>query len=167
MISDFCSRLRTKPDRMETQYTNSDKKPTVLLVDDDEEDRMLMRMALESMQIASPIREFDSGEQLLAFMQQETSKSLTTLASWIVILDKYMPGLNGFETLRHIKENPDWQRIPVVLFVNTQNQGEMELCLDLGATVCISKPLYFEEIKELMRQVYQHWLTSSGDSSLQ
>ncbi|RAK02418.1 two-component response regulator (ARR-A family) [Larkinella arboricola] len=150
---------------MEISYTNSNHKPIVLLVDDDEEDRMLMRMALESMQMAAPIQEFDSGERLLNFMQQETDQSVTSLNSWIVILDKYMPGLSGFDTLRKIKENPLWERIPVVLFVNTQNQDEMELCIDLGATVCISKPLYFDEIKELMREVYQHWLNSASASS--
>ncbi|MFD1144780.1 response regulator [Larkinella insperata] len=150
---------------MEIPYTNSDKKPIVLLVDDDEEDRMLMRMALESMQMASPIQEFDSGERLLDFMQQETNQSVTSLNLWIVILDKYMPGLSGFDTLRKIKENALWERIPVVLFVNTQNQDEMELCIDLGATVCISKPLYFDEIKDLMREVYQHWLNSASASS--
>ncbi|GAB3248802.1 hypothetical protein GCM10027347_05460 [Larkinella harenae] len=146
---------------MERPYTQSDRKPTVLLVDDDEEDRMLMRMALESMEMTALIQEFPSGEQLLDFMQQETSGPVPTVAlSWIVILDKYMPGLNGFDTLREIKANPAWQRIPIVLFVNTQNQGEMELCVDLGATVCVSKPLYFEEIKELLREVYQHWQAS-------
>lgn len=151
---------------MEKESTNSEKKPIVLLVDDDEEDRMLMRMALESMEMAAPVREFDSGEQLLEFLQQETTeRSKDVVNSWIVILDKYMPGMSGFDTLRLIKEKPDWQRIPVVLFVNTQNQGEMELCIDLGATVCISKPLYFEEIKELMRQVYQHWLDSASSAS--
>ncbi|WP_421828927.1 response regulator [Larkinella sp.] len=149
---------------METQYTNSESRPTVLLVDDDEEDRMLMRMALESMEMAAPIREFDSGERLLSFMEQE-GDSPAALSSWIIILDKYMPGLSGFDTLREIMDRPVWQRIPVVLFVNTQNQGEMELCIDLGATVCISKPLYFEEIKELMRQVYQHWLALTSASS--
>ncbi len=126
---------------------------------------MLMRMALESMQMASPIQEFDSGERLLDFMQQETNQSVTSLNLWIVILDKYMPGLSGFDTLRKIKENALWERIPVVLFVNTQNQDEMELCIDLGATVCISKPLYFDEIKDLMREVYQHWLNSASASS--
>ncbi|GAB3925379.1 response regulator [Larkinella terrae] len=150
---------------METQFTNSENKPTILLVDDDEEDRMLMRMALESMEIAAPVREFDSGERLLDFLEEETTALPAALNSWIVILDKYMPGMSGFETLRQIKEKPAWQRIPVVLFVNTQNQGEMELCLDLGATVCISKPLYFDEIKELMRQVYQHWLAINSASS--
>ncbi|MGA0557312.1 response regulator [Larkinella sp. VNQ87] len=146
---------------METKETTSDRKPTILLVDDDEEDRMLMRMALDSMEMGAPVREFESGERLLSYMQQQSDD----LASWIIILDKYMPGLNGFDTLRHIKENPDWQRIPVVLFVNTQNQGEMELCLDLGATICISKPLYFDGIKELIRQVYQHWLDSVSSPS--
>jgi two-component response regulator (ARR-A family) len=149
---------------METLYINPESRPTVLLVDDDDEDRMLMRMALESLDKAAPIREFESGERLLSFMQQE-GESSAALNSWIIILDKYMPGLSGFDTLREIKANPLWQRIPVVLFVNTQNQGEMELCVDLGATVCISKPLYFEEIKELMRQVYQHWLTLASTSS--
>ncbi|WP_164851312.1 response regulator [Larkinella soli] len=134
----------------------------ILLVDDDEEDRMLMRMALESMRMGAPIQELDSGERLLAFLEQETARqseqALTGLNRWIVILDKYMPGLSGFDTLRRMKEHPVWNRIPVVLFVNTQNQDEMELCVDLGAAVCISKPLHFEEIKELMRTVYQHWL---------
>jgi two-component response regulator (ARR-A family) len=151
---------------METQYTHSENRPIVLLVDDDEEDRMLMRIALESMELAAPVQEFESGEQLLSFLHQETSRSpRNALTSWIVILDKYMPGMSGFDALRQIKENPVWQRIPVVLFVNTQNQGEMELCVDLGATVCISKPLYFEEIKALMGQVYQHWLALNSTSS--
>ncbi|MFC5410006.1 response regulator [Larkinella bovis] len=151
---------------METQSTNADRKPTVLLVDDDEEDRLLMRMAVES-ELVAPIREFASGDELLKYMQEASLDSLETQTSWIVILDKYMPGLSGFDTLRRIKDNPAWQRIPVVLFVNTQNQGETEMCLDLGATVCINKPLYFEGIKELMREVYQHWLTITSISSAQ
>ncbi|GAB3328914.1 hypothetical protein GCM10027299_31640 [Larkinella ripae] len=147
---------------METGSTKPGTQPIILLVDDDEEDRMLMRMALESMELSAPIQEFGSGNQLLTYMEQAPHK---TADSWIVILDKYMPGLSGFDTLRQLKENPAWQRIPVVLFVNTQNDGEMELCMALGATVCINKPLYFEGIKALMREVYQHWLESVSSPS--
>lgn len=147
---------------METTSTQSPVHPTILLVDDDEEDRMLMRMALESMKMDAPIQEFGSGDQLLTYLKEDAQKESSN--SWIVILDKYMPGLSGFDTLRSIKENPAWKRVPVVLFVNTQNQGEMELCMDLGATVCINKPLYFDGIKELMREVYQHWQESAATS---
>jgi len=142
---------------MNKNFTQHPLQPTVLLVDDDDEDRMLMRIALESAELPMPIREFDSGEALLAFLKQETGLSAFESVSWIVILDKYMPGINGFETLRQLKAHPFWQRIPVVLFVNTQNQDEMELCVDLGAMACMNKPLHFEDTKELMRMVYQYW----------
>ncbi|WP_266368509.1 response regulator [Tellurirhabdus rosea] len=134
--------------------------PTILLVDDDEEDRLLMRMALESLDLPTTVKELESGDHLLKFLEEDVrQQGSASAARWIVMLDKYMPGLNGFETLRLLKEHEIFREIPVVLFINTQNENELKLCIDLGAMTCINKPLHFSEMKELMHSVYQYWVS--------
>jgi len=133
--------------------------PTILLVDDDEEDRLLMRMALEALDLPTTVRELESGDALLGFLEEDVRvQGRASATRWIVMLDKYMPGLNGFETLRRLKENDVFCKVPVVLFINTQNEDELRLCVDLGAVTYINKPLHFSEMKDLMHAVYQYWL---------
>lgn len=128
------------------------------MVDDDEEDRMLMRMALESIGLDSSVVELESGDHLLSYLTDDLRAApFEVPIPWIILLDKYMPGLNGFDTLRQLKNHAVFQHAPVVLFVNTQNKNEIDLCVDLGAMTCTSKPLSFDEMKELIRTVYVYW----------
>ncbi|WP_234735821.1 response regulator [Tellurirhabdus bombi] len=145
--------------------TTTSSKPTIVLVDDDEEDRMLMRMALESIGLESSVVELESGEHLLRYLTESLGAAPSPVAiPWIVVLDKFMPGLSGFDTLRQLKSHEVFQHIPVVLFVNTQNKNEIDLCVDLGAMTCTSKPLSFDDMKELMKTVYDHWQERFGFS---
>jgi len=139
-------------------------RPIVLLVDDDEEDRMLMRLALQSLGWPSPVEELESGEALLGYLDKAGHFSPNDPAPWIIILDKFMPGINGFETLQRLKAHAYWRRIPVVLFVNTQDNHEMRLCVELGAVACLSKPPQFDEMVALMRSIHQHWLDYTAGS---
>lgn len=130
----------------------------VLLVDDDEDDRMLMRMALHSLNASVPMTEFENGSQLLAFLQQTEAAGS---AGFIIVLDKFMPILDGFDTLAMLKQHPDFARIPVVLFVNPQDDQDMERCTSLGATACLIKPLHYDEMLGIMQTVYSYWQHSN------
>ena len=76
----------------------------------------------------------------------------------LVILDLNMPGLNGFETLRCIRNSPELSCVPVIIFSSTKARGEIDRTYSLGANACFNKPnslpVYFEQV----RVVVQYWL---------
>ncbi len=102
---------------------------TILLVDDD---HLLLQMYEQ--RLAS--NDFDvitaaNGEACLRALEQATPKA--------IVLDLVMPGLDGFDVLRRLKEHPTWRDIPVLVFSSRGAPEDIDTALDLGAAGYIVK----------------------------
>lgn len=71
----------------------------------------------------------------------------------LVLLDVNLPGLNGFELLRQIRENPKYKTLPVIIISAEGEDETLSKCFDLGANDYIRKPIYHEILKARVRSV--------------
>jgi CheY-like chemotaxis protein len=101
----------------------------VLYIDDDSDDRLFVREAIESIDQSFILHEAQSGQDGLAYLTK--AKSMGSLPC-LIILDHNMPGMNGFDTYNEIKKDDTLRAIPSVIFTtsavfNGANKGNTHL----------------------------------------
>lgn len=133
----------------------------ILICDDDEDDRMLTRQALEDAHISNSIRFVEDGEQLLDYLYQRGKFSGETGEAprpGLILLDLNMPKLDGREALKTIKEDPSLRDIPVVVLSTSRLDEDIARSYQLGVNSFITKPVTFSGLVEAMNVLGRYWL---------
>jgi CheY-like chemotaxis protein len=134
---------------------------TILVCDDDEDDRMLTRQALEDAHISNRIQFVEDGEQLLDYLYQRGSYGGETGEAprpGLILLDLNMPKLDGREALKTIKEDPTLCDIPVVVLSTSRLDEDIAKSYKLGVNSFITKPVTFSGLVEAMNVLGKYWL---------
>ena len=118
---------------------------TILLADDDAEDRAILKEAIEDISTETALQTAGNGEELLHLLDEEYNKGNIAV---LIILDLNMPRLNGTQTLSRLKSNHLYKDIPVVIYSTSVNPLEKEKCMLLGAHSYITKPISYKESME-------------------
>ena len=128
--------------------------PTVWIVDDDEDDQLLIGSAFIEGEPSVKVLTLNDGDELLPKLSQ--SDQLPRL----ILLDVNMPLKNGFETLKELRQQPDFAHLPVVMLTTSSNEEDRRRSLALGANYFLTKPLSYERLKELAQELSQEWKLS-------
>ena len=135
------------------------KSMTILLADDDPDDRLLTREALQEKGTQNDFRTVEDGEELgdYLFRRGKYSDPMTSPRPGLILLDLNMPRKDGREALKEIKTDPDLKKIPVVVL--TTSKAEEDICrtYDLGVNSYIAKPVTFESLVQVMNDVVTYW----------
>ena len=132
----------------------------ILLADDDAEDRMLASSALEESRVVNDLRFVEDGEELLDYLYHRGKYAAegTSPTPGLILLDLNMPRKDGREALREIKADPDLRRIPVVVLTTSKAEEDIYRTYDLGANSFITKPVSFEGLVSVMRDIGRYWI---------
>lgn len=132
----------------------------ILLADDDEEDRMLAADAMRESRVANDLRFVEDGEELLDYLYKRGPYAAPDAAPTpgLILLDLNMPRKDGREALREIKADPDLRRIPVVVLTTSKAEEDIYRTYDLGANSFITKPVSFEGLVNVMRDIGRYWI---------
>lgn len=134
---------------------------TILICDDDEDDRMLTQQALEDAHISNDLRFVEDGEQLLEYLYQRGQFSGETGAAprpGLILLDLNMPKMDGREALQRIKGDPTLIDIPVVVLTTSGLDADVIRSYRLGVNSFITKPVTFSGLVEAMNVLGRYWL---------
>jgi len=133
---------------------------TILMADDDADDRLMAKDALEESRVLNDLYFVEDGEELLDYLYQRGKYSDPNSAPRpnIILLDLNMPRKDGREALREIKADPDLRRIPVVVMTTSKAEEDIYRSYDLGANSFITKPVTFERLVDMMRALGQYWI---------
>jgi CheY-like chemotaxis protein len=133
---------------------------TILLADDDEEDRMLTSDALNESRVVNDLRFVEDGEDLLDYLYRRGKYTNPESAPrpGLILLDLNMPKKDGREALREIKADPDFRRIPIVVLTTSKAEEDIYRTYDLGANSFIAKPVKFESLVSLMKEIKRYWI---------
>lgn len=132
----------------------------ILVADDDQDDCLLMREALQEGRVANSVSFVHNGEELLHYLlrqppyQNEQQYPLPGL----ILLDLNMPLMDGREALAELKKHPQLRRIPVVILTTSSAPEDIELSYDKGVNSFITKPVTFSGLVEVVRTLGQYWL---------
>lgn len=114
---------------------------TILLAEDDKGHAALVKRNLWRTCIDAQIIHFSNGQQLFAYLNGETASPEPFLPGrYILLLDIKMPGMDGTEVLKILKQHPELRKIPVIMLTTTNNPHEIELCYQEGCSFYIVKP---------------------------
>lgn len=140
--------------------TNTPRPIVILMADDDADDRMLTRDALEESRLANELRFVADGEELLDYLlhRGRYSDPDGSPRPGVILLDLNMPRKDGREALREIKADPELRRIPVVILTTSKAEEDIFRSYDLGANSYITKPVTFESLVDVMRGLGRYWL---------
>jgi CheY-like chemotaxis protein len=132
----------------------------ILLADDDEEDRMLAADAMHASRVTNDLRFVEDGEELLDYLYKRGRFTGPDAAPTpgLILLDLNMPRKDGREALRDIKADPDLRRIPVVVLTTSKAEEDIYRTYDLGANSFITKPVSFEGLVAVMREIGRYWI---------
>jgi CheY-like chemotaxis protein len=134
---------------------------TILVCDDDEDDRLLTQQALEGAHISNAVRFVEDGEQCLDYLYQRGEfAGETGLAPrpGLILLDLNMPKRDGREVLVAIKSDPALDDIPIVVLSTSRHDEDMVRSYQLGVNIFISKPVTFTGLVAAMNLVGRYWL---------
>ncbi len=136
-------------------------KPSVILMaEDDADDRLLVKDALNECQCEADLQFVENGEELLDYLLKrgKYAGSKPARQPGLIILDLNMPRKDGREALREIKTHPELRSIPVVVLTTSRADTDIDGIYQLGANSFIAKPVEFEALVNLMRLLSQYWL---------
>jgi CheY-like chemotaxis protein len=133
---------------------------TILMADDDEDDRELTRDALHEARLANDLRFVFDGVELMDYLRREgtyADSSVEAPRPGIILLDLNMPKKNGREALAEIKAEETLRRIPIVVLTTSNDEQDVLRTYDLGANSFITKPVTFGGLVEVMRAWGRYW----------
>jgi CheY-like chemotaxis protein len=139
----------------------SERRPvTILVADDDEEDRILTREALAGARLTNELRFVVDGQDLMDYLRR-TGKYAggngDAPVPGIILLDLNMPKLDGREALAEIKSDPELKRIPIVVLTTSGAEADILRSYELGVNSFITKPVTFAGLVEVMRGFSRYW----------
>ncbi len=134
---------------------------TILMADDDEEDRELTREALGSGSDRTKLRFVSDGQELIYYLLRRghyADPSVDAPRPGIILLDLNMPKKDGREALAEIKSDRSLRRIPVVVLTTSSDEQDVLRTYDLGVSSFITEPVTFAGLIEVMSTWNHYWL---------
>jgi CheY-like chemotaxis protein len=131
----------------------------IALADDDEDDRLLFKEAIEEIPIETKLSLFNHGQELMDHL------SLPHIVlPHLVFLDLNMPIKNGLQCLQEIRDNPLLDRVAVAIYSTSSSEKDIESTFVNGANVYINKPNNFYKLREVIEKVLQvNWLYQTSN----
>jgi CheY-like chemotaxis protein len=132
---------------------------TIVMADDDADDRLMAREALLEARLANDIVLLEDGEELLDYLRRRGKYAEPARAPrpGLILLDLNMPRKDGREALKEIKADLALRQIPVVVLTNSKADEDICRAYNLGVNSFITKPVTFDALVEIMRTLAQYW----------
>lgn len=134
----------------------------ILVVEDSVEDFTALGRAFRKQALANPLVRCEDGDQALEYLQGYGKHAgwPQTLPAF-VLLDLNLPGTDGRTVLGILKQDPQLQSIPVIIFSTSSNTRDIEECYRLGANSYLTKPIEYASLEEKARLLVSYWLGTS------
>ena len=128
---------------------------TILLVEDNPDDELLTRRALEKNRIANRVVVARDGEEALDYL---LGGAPPPPLPQVVLLDLKLPKVDGLEVLRRLRAEARTRLLPVVVLTTSNEERDILESYELGANSYIRKPVDFQQFLEAVRQLGLYWL---------
>ena len=133
---------------------------TILLADDDPDDRVLARDALAESRLANDLRFVEDGVELMDYLlrRNKYTDPNTSPRPGLILLDLNMPRKDGREALAEIKADPKLKNIRVVVLTTSKAEEDIYRTYEMNAASYITKPVKFESLVDIVRTLGHYWL---------
>ena len=134
--------------------------PTVLVVEDNPTDVMLIRRAFAKANIGNPLHVLANGDAAVAYLSGEgqyADRAAYPLPA-VMLLDLKLPRRSGFEVLQWVRGQAPLVRLPIVVLTSSRQSHDVNRAYDLGANSYLCKPVEFDDLREMLEKVHIYWL---------
>jgi CheY-like chemotaxis protein len=134
--------------------------PTILLVEDNPTDVLLIRRAFEKARMANPIQVADDGDTAVAYLsgdREYVDRERFPLPI-LILLDLKLPRRSGLEVLEWLRAQRTLRRIPVVILSSSRQHRDVNAAYDTGVNSYLVKPVEFEALFDMLKAVNLYWM---------
>ena len=145
-----------------TQLMKTTKKE-IFIVEDSADYRQLIRAIFEQFLPDYPIRFFQGGSELYQYMILQSSPEFAGRRPGLIIMDLQLPAIHGVDMIGLIRQTPpnestDWKNIPIIVLSNVSAGSEIQRCYQTGINSFFTKPIEFDELKNLFTTICKYWI---------
>jgi CheY-like chemotaxis protein len=131
---------------------------TILMADDDGDDRELARDALQGTRLGERMKFVTDGQDLIDYLRRDGPYAEEPAPRpSIILLDLNMPRKDGREALAELKADESLRQIPVVVLTVSSDDVDVQKAYDLGASSYITKPVTRTRLTEVMQTIARYW----------
>ncbi len=141
---------------------------TILLVEDDPNDVLLIKRAFERAGVVNPLSVVSSGEEAVSYLRGDgkyADRKEYPLPV-IILLDLKMPRMNGFEFLEWLRAEPEFKKLIVVVLTSSGETPDINRAYETGANSYLVKPVQLDDLIRIVRELHLYWLVMSEKPEL-
>jgi len=147
----------------EASMTAIEPPPLLLVIEDSNEDFEAFQRYVRRSPLTIPIYRCVDGDDALAFLYRtgRYADPQSAPRPGLILLDLNLPGADGREVLRNIKQDETLKLIPVVIFTTSNNPKDIEACYRQGVNSYIVKPMNFSRLKRSIQILIEYWFDTT------
>lgn len=141
-------------------HGKSAKPITILIAEDDPDDRKMTKEAFDECYLANDVRFVEDGVELLDYLNRRGKYSDPASSPFpgLLLLDLNMPRKDGREALREIKKDPKLKNLRVIILTTSKAEEDIHKSYDLSASSYITKPVTFAALLDVIKALGKYWL---------
>ncbi len=142
---------------------------TILVLEDDPNDVLLIQRAFRRATVAPSIQVEGDGEQGVAYLagQGPYADRVRHPLPMLLLLDLKLPRLSGFEVLEWLRRQPGLKRLPVIILTSSRQSADIDRAYDLGANSYLVKPVASDALRDMVRTLGLYWITLNENPTLE
>ena len=135
--------------------------PTILVVDDSDDDKFLIQHTFKKIGVTDPIHLLSDGAEAIDYMMGEGKFANRQKYAYptFIMTDLKMPQKDGFAVLEFLKGNPEWAVIPTIVFSASSDLDDIKKAYMLGASSYHVKPRTHGALMHQMLVLHAYWMT--------
>ena len=136
------------------------KPVTILVADDDPDDRKLTQEAFTESKLANDLRFVGDGVEVFDYLNRRGKFADPASSPWpsLMLLDLNMPRMDGREVLVELKKNPRYSAIRVIVMTTSKSEADINKAYLLNAASYITKPVTFDSLVNVVTTLGKYWL---------
>jgi len=133
---------------------------TILIVEDNPTDVMLIRRALARLKIANPVQVVADGDRAVDYLSghDDYADRMQFPLPALILLDLKLPRRSGLEVLEWLRRQEGLRRVPVVMLTSSRQSDDVNRAYDLGANSYLVKPVEFDGLQEMLGTINTYWI---------
>lgn len=144
---------------MQTVVTNPNK--PLLVVEDSDPDFVCLQKILTKLSVSNPIYRCADGDEAIDFLHSQGDDSKIIPRPGVILLDLNLPGTDGKEVLKKVKQDERLKTIPVIIFTTSTDPQDINCCYEYGANGYMFKPSDLINLKKTIQVFVDNWLEVS------
>ena len=131
------------------------KKRSILLVEDDIVDVMIVKRAFKDMDVQNSLNSVSNGEEALVFLDDSNNEP-----TGLILLDLNMPKMDGFELMKRLNQSDKYRTIPVIVMTTSNSETDRYESFNNGIAGYMVKPVDYCEVLKMVATIKEFWTLS-------